>query len=625
MNCVDTVLFGQVCDNCDGGAVFKILALVINVLSVGILVAATIGIVIAGAIYLTSRENEERVAKAKKRIFEVVAGLVAYSLMYALLNFIIPGGVMTSTLDSSTSSCPDVLADASTKSLQDLAQQKTKSGQQSGSQQSQQQAELVDSSMGDIIARAAAVYSYPIQSSQKDYDVFYDTSKAGQAWPDSSFSYLKYYGDAQDGQCYNLTTKRWEKYKDGQSDCVKSGRGRSSYHLAGKQNNTGPYASCDRFLSTTLYSLGLNDGSVGRNFPVTGPTAQGKWFSESSNWKEIENHGKDMLNGTAGVEQLKPGDVLQLDQAGDGAYGHVAIYVGSYGGDYGKLAEASSSGKMPRITQYLEGAYHKTSGGQNYFGLSATRKYHIYRYVGPMTETAKNSQFNVGQPKQSESGDQQPATATFARQANTYWEREGLSYYLHVPEGATENMPLVIFLHGVGEVKSPSKVANLPQVKALESSSSSNKFIGIAPVQPDDSYSARAVFNRIKALIDETVDYYKIDKKRIYIFGFSLGGAHTWCMVDQYPEFFKAAAPISMWTKNSCAGSGPSPAHFTHTRVWAQAGGAETKHIDSMKSFVDQINASGGFAKFSTVGNCDHSCTQRTVDNDAIISWMLAQ
>ena len=104
-----------------------------------------------------------------------------------------------------------------------------------------------------------------------------------------------------------------------------------------------------------------------------------------------------------------------------------------------------------------------------------------------------------------------------------------------------------------------------------------------------------------------------------------MGGAHTWCLVDMNPTYFKAAAPISMWTKNSCAGSGPSPGHFTHTKVWAQAGGAETKHVTSMESFVKQINAAGGSAQFSTVGNYDHIGTQKNVDNNAIINWLLAQ
>ena len=622
MNCVDTVLFGQVCDNCDGGAILKIISLLVNILSAGLVVAATIGIIIVGAKILTSRDNADVVARAKKRLFEIVIGLVAYSLFYAILNFIIPGGVMTSTLDSSTTSCPEKMSSGSTKSLKELSQipvNKDKSQQNGGSQQQQQ---MVDSSMGDIIARTAATYSYPVQASQKDWDRFYDNSKAGQTISEAGLS-LIVYGDAQDGKCYNPQYKRWDNYRSPADDCVFKGA-RASYRYAGTVNHTGPYAYCDRFLSSVIYSLGLQSGGASKNFPVTGPTSQGSWFDSSSYWTEIENHGKDMLNGTAGVEQLKPGDVLQMDQVGEKS-GHVAVYVGEYGGSYGKLAEASSSGKFPRITPFLEGAYHKTIGGKNMFALASDRKYHIYRYTGPMTDTAKNSPFNGSVAQQSQEETPAGSGKTFPRQANTYQERAGLSYYLHVPEGATENMPLIIFLHGVGEVKAPSRVANLPQVKALESASASQSFIGIAPVQPDDSYSSQAVFTRTKALIDEIVNYYNINKKRIYVFGFSMGGAHTWCLVDMNPTYFKAAAPISMWTKNSCAGSGPSPGHFTHTKVWAQAGGAETKHVTSMESFVKQINAAGGSAQFSTVGNFDHIGTQKNVDNNAIINWLLAQ
>lgn len=77
----------------DGSGVFRILNIVVNVLTMGVGVLGTLGIIIAGIQYLTASGNEAQMAKAKQRIIEVVIGLVVFGVMWAVLQFVIPGGV----------------------------------------------------------------------------------------------------------------------------------------------------------------------------------------------------------------------------------------------------------------------------------------------------------------------------------------------------------------------------------------------------------------------------------------------------------------------------------------------------------------------------------------------------
>lgn len=70
-----------------------ILKLVLNIFIYGIGVAGVIGVVIAGILYLTARDNEAQVATAKRRLFEIAIGLVVWAAMWSLLNFLIPGGI----------------------------------------------------------------------------------------------------------------------------------------------------------------------------------------------------------------------------------------------------------------------------------------------------------------------------------------------------------------------------------------------------------------------------------------------------------------------------------------------------------------------------------------------------
>lgn len=70
-----------------------ILELILNILVYGIGVAAVVGVVVAGIMYLTARDSEAQVAAAKKRLYEVVIGLVLWVAMWSLLNWLIPGGL----------------------------------------------------------------------------------------------------------------------------------------------------------------------------------------------------------------------------------------------------------------------------------------------------------------------------------------------------------------------------------------------------------------------------------------------------------------------------------------------------------------------------------------------------
>lgn len=82
-----------------GQGIYDILRLIVTILTYGLGVAATIGVVIAGVMYLTAKDSPDKVAAAKKRLIEVVIGLVAWAVMAAVLNWLIPGGV---NLDTST-------------------------------------------------------------------------------------------------------------------------------------------------------------------------------------------------------------------------------------------------------------------------------------------------------------------------------------------------------------------------------------------------------------------------------------------------------------------------------------------------------------------------------------------
>ena len=71
-----------------------ILNMILVVVTTGVGIAAVGSIVFAGILYITARDNAGQVSKAKTMIMNTMIGIIAYILMWAFLEWIIPGGVL---------------------------------------------------------------------------------------------------------------------------------------------------------------------------------------------------------------------------------------------------------------------------------------------------------------------------------------------------------------------------------------------------------------------------------------------------------------------------------------------------------------------------------------------------
>ena len=102
------ILPSQICDKADAPAanasntvdvtstgIFALLTWVLRILTAAVGIAAIGTIIYAGILYSSAGGDSGMVTKAKTLIRDTVIGIVAYGLMFVLLNFIIPGGVFT--------------------------------------------------------------------------------------------------------------------------------------------------------------------------------------------------------------------------------------------------------------------------------------------------------------------------------------------------------------------------------------------------------------------------------------------------------------------------------------------------------------------------------------------------
>ena len=76
-------------DGDNGDAIVELFKFVVNILAAGVVVAGTIGIIVCSMMWMTARENENQVRKAKTRLVEIVIGMVLFIMIDLVINMLL--------------------------------------------------------------------------------------------------------------------------------------------------------------------------------------------------------------------------------------------------------------------------------------------------------------------------------------------------------------------------------------------------------------------------------------------------------------------------------------------------------------------------------------------------------
>ena len=76
------------CNETAENSIFNLLNTAIDIMSVAVGILGIIGITVFGVQYLTAGGNEQKVTKAKRRLFEVIIGLIVYAVLFSALRWL---------------------------------------------------------------------------------------------------------------------------------------------------------------------------------------------------------------------------------------------------------------------------------------------------------------------------------------------------------------------------------------------------------------------------------------------------------------------------------------------------------------------------------------------------------
>jgi predicted peptidase len=182
-------------------------------------------------------------------------------------------------------------------------------------------------------------------------------------------------------------------------------------------------------------------------------------------------------------------------------------------------------------------------------------------------------------------------------------------YAISIPKAydAERPVPLVLVLHSGGERMRYYGSAFMRLL--VEPALNGLRPIMIAPDCPTNSWTDPAAEQSVMALVQDTLDRYAIDRRRILVTGFSLGGRGTWFMASRHADLFTAAIPMAASTAEPIDRLGVIPTYIIHSRD------DEVSPFAPAERTARQLTAMGRSVRFDALYNFGHYEMYRYVDS----------
>ena len=186
-------------------------------------------------------------------------------------------------------------------------------------------------------------------------------------------------------------------------------------------------------------------------------------------------------------------------------------------------------------------------------------------------------------------------------------------------------MPLVIYLHGDGQVDRMDQLSNHGMIaKAREVYGEEFPFIGLTPCTRRISWVHDTIPDTLMELIDYTVESCHIDREKIIITGHSRGAIGTWNLISLHGDYFSAAVPMSCDCGDRIINYEEAAEVPVRAFVGYQ-GDLDKKYCPAMNYMCYEINQHGGSAELTVFWEYYHDATCNLAFTPELFEWMLSQ
>jgi predicted peptidase len=200
---------------------------------------------------------------------------------------------------------------------------------------------------------------------------------------------------------------------------------------------------------------------------------------------------------------------------------------------------------------------------------------------------------------------------------------------LYTPQGYSRDgpatWPLILFLHGSGERgRDLTLVRKFGLPKQLDGRDDFPALV-LSPQCPND-VRWTDLGQELMALLEAFIDHQPVDRARLYLTGFSMGGQGAWHLAVAYPTIFTAVAPV--------AGRIPPQPNFLtrlcalkQTPVWVFHGDKDelVPPVNS-RTMAQTLEKCGGNVQLTVYPELGHGPTcDAAYQEERLYCWLFAQ
>jgi predicted peptidase len=194
-----------------------------------------------------------------------------------------------------------------------------------------------------------------------------------------------------------------------------------------------------------------------------------------------------------------------------------------------------------------------------------------------------------------------------------------VNYLLFVPpayaQGSATDWPLILFLHGSEQRGDDPSLLDDMALLAFAEEEKDFPFVAVVPQCPRNTHWTPRIVMKV---LDSVESMLRIDRDRVYLTGFSMGGYGTWQTAAAFPGTFAAIAPV-------CGMSDlPDAPRLTGIPIWAFHGAQDVNvPVTESRRMIDTLRKSGADARLTVYPDLAHDCWTMTYRDSRLYLWFL--
>ena len=213
----------------------------------------------------------------------------------------------------------------------------------------------------------------------------------------------------------------------------------------------------------------------------------------------------------------------------------------------------------------------------------------------------------------------------------TYKNADGSEspYVLFVPLAydGTKEFPVILFLHGSGETKGGQKMPVEqgigPHVKRNEKTFPA--FVVIPQSEKRTWQADSDDGKRAMAMLDATLKEYKIDAKRQYLTGLSMGGYGTWSHAAAYADRWACFVPVCGGVR-AAADVSATAEKVKDIPCWCWHGDKDAAvKVEKSRELIEAMKKLGANPRYTELAFVTHNSWDAAYATPDLFTWMMQQ